>query len=109
MLNSTQDDLKREINDEIAQGATIDEIKDRSGEIIDSHLPVYNNQIIEEWQKMPSEYDNRGANELGYQESELDIVRLMSLDLYLYYTDLFNQVIEEIEEDHLFDEEEESA
>jgi hypothetical protein len=54
---------------------------------------------------MPSEYDNRGANELGWQESELDIVKLMMLDLYLYYTDLFNEVIDDIEEDHAHDEE----
>lgn len=100
MLNKTQDDMKREINDQIAQGSTLDDIKDRSGEWVDGWLPVYNNRIIEEWQNMPSEYDNRGANELGYNDSELDIVRLMSLDLYLYYTDLFNEVVKEIEEDH---------
>jgi hypothetical protein len=58
---------------------------------------------------MPSEYDNQGANELGYQESELDIVKLMMLDLYLYYTDLFNEVVKEIEDDIAHDEEEVSA
>ena len=105
MLNKTQDDMKREINDQIAQGSTLDDIKDRSGEFIDGWLPVYNNEIIKEWQDMPSEYDNRGANELGYQESELNIVRLMSLDLYLYYTDLFNEVIEDIEDDIAHDQE----
>lgn len=109
MLNTTQEEWKSELNDEIARGASIDDIKDRSGEWIDGWLPVYNNRIIEEWQKMPSEYDNQGANELGYQESEIDIVKLMMLDLYLYYTDLFNEVVEEIEEDHAHDEEEVSA
>jgi hypothetical protein len=44
---------------------------------------------------MPMEYDNRGASELGY-EGDPDIVRLMTLDLYLYYSDLFSEVMEEI-------------
>lgn len=100
MLNATQESMKEELVNEIAQGATLDDIKDRSNEWIDGWIPVYNNRIIEEWQNMPSEYDNRGWAELGYQESELDIVKLMMLDLYLYYTDLFNEVVEEIEEDH---------
>jgi hypothetical protein len=105
MLNTTQENMKEELVNEITRGSSLDEIKDRSHEWIDGYLPVYNNRIIEEWQNMPSEYDNRGANELGYGDSELDIVRLMSLDLYLYYTDLFNEVIEDMEEDYAHDEE----
>lgn len=108
MLNTMQEEWKSELNDEIARGVTLDEIKDRSGEWVDSYLPVYNNQIIEEWQKMPSEYDDRGGAELGHME-EVTIIGLMTLDLYLYYTDLFNEVVEEIEEDHAFIEEEVSA
>jgi hypothetical protein len=99
MLNTTQENMKEEINQEIGKGVRLDHIRDTAGEWVDGWLPVYNNQIIEEWQKMPSEYDNRGANELGWQEAELDIVKLMRLDLYLYYTDLFNEVLDEIEED----------
>jgi hypothetical protein len=109
MLNKTQEGMKEELVNEIAQGSDLDTIKDNSHEWIDGWIPVYNNRIIEEWQNMPSEYDNRGANELGYNDSELDIVRLMSLDLYLYYTDLFNEVIEEMEEDIAHDTEEVSA
>jgi hypothetical protein len=100
MLNATQENMKEEINQEIGKGVRLDHIRDTAGEWIENWVPVYNNQIIEEWQKMPSEYDNRGANELGWQEAELDIVKLMRLDLYLYYSDLFNAVLDEIEEDH---------
>ena len=46
---------------------------------------------------MPSEYDNRGAQELG-ADSSLGIVGLMNLDLYLWYSDLFSEAIEEVEE-----------
>jgi hypothetical protein len=106
MLNTTQENMKEEIREEIGRGVRLDYIRHTAGEWIDGWLPVYNNRIIEEWQNMPSEYDNQGANELGYQESDIDIVKLMMLDLYLYYTDLFNAVLDEIEEDHAIYEQE---
>jgi hypothetical protein len=89
--------MKEEITDGLSY-STIEEIEDRSGEIIDSYLPVYNNRIIEEWQNMPSDYDNRGAAELGTGE-DINIVNLMTLDLYLYYSDLFNDAIKELKEE----------
>jgi hypothetical protein len=76
----------------------LDTIKDRSGEIIDSWLPVYNNRIIEEWILMPSDIHNRGSAELGHLGQEIDIINLMTLDLYLYYSDLFNEAVQEVEE-----------
>ncbi len=107
MLNTTQQQMKDELLNEINNnGADIDDIKDRSGEWIDGYLPVYYNRILEEWKDMPSEYNDRGAEELGAGEG--GIFNLMSLDLYLYYTDLFNEVVEEIEEE-LADKEEVTA
>jgi hypothetical protein len=107
MLNTTQQQMKDELLNEINNnGADIDDIKDRSGEWIDGYLPVYYNRILEEWKDMPSEYNDRGAAELGAGEG--GIFNLMSLDLYLYYTDLFNEVVEEIEEE-LADKEEVTA
>jgi len=89
--------MVEEIRAELAQGEELEAIKDRSHEFIDSYLPVYYNGIIEEWKAMPSEYNDRGSAELGYGE-EINIYNLMSLDLYLYYTDLFNEAVEEVEE-----------
>jgi len=89
--------MAEEIRAELAQGEDLDTIKDRSGEFIESYLPVYYNGIIEEWKAMPSEYDNRGAIELG-ADIEVNIINLMTLDLYLYYSDLFNEAVEEVEE-----------
>ena len=89
--------MAEEIRAEIANGEELDEIKDRQHEFIDSYLPVYYNGIIEEWKNMPSEYNDRGSAELGVG-GEVNIYNLMSLDLYLYYSDLFNKAVEEVEE-----------
>ena len=94
---STLDDMIKEIKQEIANGVELDELRDNSGEWVDGYLPVYNNRIIEEWQNMPGDYDNRGAAELGYLGQEINIVNLMSLDLYLYYGDLFSQALDAVE------------
>jgi hypothetical protein len=97
MLTNKQEGMKEEILAEIAQGATLEEIKDRAGEWIDNHLPIYNHEIIKEWQEMPGDYDDRGAEEYGTRE--IKIIDLMSLDLHLYYSDLLDEVFNDIEQD----------
>ena len=94
---NTVEQMVAEIRAEIANGEELEVITDRQGEFIDSYLPIYNNQIIEEWQSMPNEYDNRGSAELGLGQ-EVNIINLMSLDLYLYYSDLFAEAVKEVEE-----------
>jgi hypothetical protein len=91
--------MKDEFKTEIEKGyITLEEIQDNSGEWVDGYLPVYYNEIMEQWQKMPSEYTDKGGAELGHLEQEVTIYNLMSLDLYLYYTDIFNEAIAELEE-----------
>jgi hypothetical protein len=89
--------MVEEIRAELSQGEDLDTIKDRSGEFIDSWLPVYNNRIIEEWTLMPNDYTDRGSAELGVG-GEVNIINLMTLDLYLYYSDLFNEAVAEVEQ-----------
>ncbi len=97
MSYKTVERMVEEIRLEISQGEDLDTIKDRSGEFIDSWLPVYNNRIIEEWTLMPNDYTDRGSAELGVG-GEVNIINLMSLDLYLYYSDLFFEAVEEVEQ-----------
>jgi hypothetical protein len=97
MSYKTVERMVEEIRAELSQGEDLDTIKDRSGEFIDSWLPVYNNQIIQEWTLMPNDYTDRGSAELGTGQ-EISIINLMSLDLYLYYSDLFNEAVQEVEE-----------
>jgi predicted RNase H-like HicB family nuclease len=96
---TTYDEIMKEIKQEIEQGQTLEEVKDRSHELVDNYVPVYNNRIVEEWQAMPSDYDNRGGAELGYNYEEINIVKLMMLDLYTYYTDLVDLVITDLEQE----------
>ncbi len=97
MSYKTVERMVEEIRAELSQGEDLDTIKDRSGEFIDSWLPVYNNRIIEEWTLMPNDYTDRGSAELGVG-GEVNIINLMSLDLYLYYSDLFFEAVGEVEQ-----------
>jgi hypothetical protein len=100
MSETIKQQMKDECKTEMANGSDLDQIRDNSGEWVDGYLPVYYNQIVEEWQEMPSEYNDRGAQELGVnKDNENHIYNLMSLDLYIYYTDIFNEAIKELEEE----------
>lgn len=93
---TTYEEIMQEIKQEISNGQTLDDIRDRSYELVDNYVPVYNNRVLEEWQNMPSDYDNRGAQELGHNCEELNIISLMSADLYIYYTELVGLVIDDL-------------
>jgi hypothetical protein len=96
-MRSTVEKMIEEIQAEIANGEELEAIKDRSGEFIDSYLPIYYSDTISEWQHMPNEYNDRGSSEFGIGE-DINIYNLMNLDLYLYYSDLFNEAINEVEQ-----------
>lgn len=51
----------------------------------DGLLPVYYNQIIEDWQNMPSEFDESGRDLCN---AESTITDRMTADLFYYYLDL---------------------
>lgn len=99
MSEKIKEAMKQEFKTEIEKGyITLEGIQEYPGDWIEGYLPVYYNQIVQEWQEMPSEYNDRGAVELGHM-GETTIYGLMSLDLYLYYTDIFNEAIAELEEE----------
>jgi hypothetical protein len=96
MSEKIKEQMKEDFKTELANGSNLERIRDSNGEWVDGYLPVYYNQIVQEWQQMPSEYNDRGHAELG---GEITIYNLMSLDLYLYYSDIFNDAIRELEEE----------
>ena len=89
--------IYEDLKQTITNGEDMESIRDNSGEWIDGYLPIYNNRIIEEWQNMDGDYDNRGAAELGHNCEELNIISLMQADLYLYYQDLTHRVLNDLE------------
>jgi hypothetical protein len=93
---TTYSEIMQEIKQELANGQELDDIRERSYELVDNYVPVYNNRIVEEWQNMPGDYDNRGSAELGHNCEELNIISLMSADLYIYYTELVGLVIDDL-------------
>jgi len=99
MSYKIKEQMKEEFKTEIEKGyVTLEEIQDNSGEWVEGYMPIYYNEIVQEWQEMPSEYNDRGSAELGHM-GETTIYGLMGLDLYLYYTDIFNEAVAELEEE----------
>jgi len=95
---TTYDEIMQEIKQELTNGDDLSDVRERSYELVDNYVPIYNNHVIEEWKAMPSEYDNRGATEYGY-EGDTDIIRLMILDLHLYYGELVSTVLDDLEQE----------
>lgn len=102
MLEQWQQEEITELVLDFANGNRTGYLDDAINELVDGYIPVYNNQIIEEWQKMPNEYDNEGAEQLGIPDP-VSIINLMQLDLYVYYSELVrtyaNQVIDQVGEE----------
>ena len=96
---TTYDEIMQEIKQELSNGEELSDIQERSYELVDNYVPVYNNRVIEEWTEMPSDYDNRGSAELGHNCEELSIINLMMSDLYLYYSDLVALVLSDLEQE----------
>jgi hypothetical protein len=95
---TTLTEIIEELRTAIANGEELEDLRDNSHEWVDGYLPIYYNRIVEEWQEMPSEYNDRGHTELGMGE-EINIYNLMSLDLYMYYSDLVSEALDELEKE----------
>ncbi len=99
---TTREQAKKVITDEIEEITNADFVIDQIESLADSEVPVYYGQIIEEWTALTNDESNR-FDEIGYMPDETTtIYKLMEIDLYLYYKDLFlsvyNEILEEQEE-----------
>ena len=89
------EDIKQEI---LEAWEDIDGIDGRyMAEAVDSALPIYYSDIIEQWTKMPSEYSDRWQ-ELCDGEGQT-ITGLMTMDLYFYLSDQYTRAYIEIQEE----------
>jgi hypothetical protein len=96
MALTTKQDMIDEIKQALADGEELSDIGDNSHEYVDGYMPIYYNEIINEWQNMPSDYDNEGIDQYGLPE-EVTIYNLMSLDLLNYYSNLFSEALSDVE------------
>ncbi len=89
-------DIRNQILDswEWLKDANEDFIYDRLTEMADSAVPVYNNEIIQDWQEMPSEFDDAGQ-EFGI-DADATIIQRMMLDLFAYYQDAYRRVYADV-------------
>jgi hypothetical protein len=88
--------MLEEVRDLLKGGDSIEDIRDRATEYVDSWLPVYHSDILNEWRDMPTEYNDRGSEEFGTTGG---IFSQMTNDLFLYYLDEYYQAIDEVEEE----------
>jgi hypothetical protein len=71
--------------------------EDRFHEYADSWLPVYYNEILVEWGKMPHEFTDSWKDQ-GYTEDK-GIFALMSMDLFNWYYSMVEEAWAEILEE----------
>jgi hypothetical protein len=87
-------DIKQEI---LEAWDEIDGIDGRwMNEAVDSALPTYYSDIIEQWTKMPSEYTDRWQ-ELVAAIHNHSLTGLMTMDLYIYLSDQYREAYAEIQ------------
>lgn len=103
MLENWQEEEITELVLDFANGTESGYLSDRITELVDSYTPIYNSDIITEWQAMPPEFDGMGVVTYGLPPTdEINPVSLMRLDLINYIDELVrvkaNQVIEQVGE-----------
>jgi hypothetical protein len=98
---TTYEEIKNEIRAELEQLLANPYAEDQIAEMASANVPVYDGRIIEEWRELSTE-DSDQWKELGYdtQRNEGGIVRLMAVDLEIYYLRKFDRAWQEIKEEN---------
>jgi hypothetical protein len=94
-MNMNFADIKADI---LYHWADLDEMpycQDLITELAESAIPIYYSQIIKDWQEMPNEYTDSWKETTEVNQNDT-IYRLMSIDLYNYYRDTYQQVYLEV-------------
>lgn len=101
MAITTYEEIKNQIREELGSLLENPYAEDALAEMADAEVPVYNHLIIQEWCELPTDARDEWK-ELGYdtQRNEGGILRLMSVDLSIYYLRQFDQAWQELKEEH---------
>jgi hypothetical protein len=91
------EEIKNRITAELPALLSNPYAEDTIAELADAEVPVYDNEIIQDWVLLSSD-DSDQWKELGYdtQKNEGGIVRLMAIDLAIYYVRQFDRAWTEI-------------
>ena len=97
MALTTYEEIKKQIQLELARLIDNPYAEDQIAEMASANVPVYDGSIIEEWRELSNE-DSDQWKELGYdtQRNEGGIVRLMAVDLEIYYLRQFDRAWSEL-------------
>lgn len=100
MAITTKEEIRAEILENLEYLKETPYPENRIQELADGNIPIYNSDVLEQWQQMPSEYDDKWK-EYGYDanKNEGGILALMQIDLTFYYLDTFQEIWEEIKEE----------
>ncbi len=96
MALSTYNQIKETINGELENLKESVYPEDIIRELADSEVPIYYNEIINEWCQLSSDYSDRWKVD-GYEGDR--ITDLMAYDLGIYYSDKFLEAWSEIQEE----------
>lgn len=89
-MRFTYQEIKKELTDnwqEIADNTDLNQWAD-------GFVPVYNHEIITDWQEMPNEFTDSWKDYGASPDN--GIIHLMMIDLYAYYLDQTEKAYEEI-------------
>jgi hypothetical protein len=97
----TESDLREQILYNLAEYSDSGEVPAYDSDFIvgftDSQLPIYYNEIIEEWTDLPATHRDT------WQDTNIDhkttIYNLMSIDLFNYYHDKTFEILDEIRQE----------
>lgn len=93
-MRFTFNQIKKEISENFDEISEAPYLEDALDQWADGFVPVYNNEIIQDWQEMPIEFDD-SWKEYGFAQDD-GIIRLMMIDLYRFYLDQTTRAYEEI-------------
>ena len=88
------DEIRKEIETDKEHLLSSAYPEDQAGEYADSAVPIYYYQIIQDWNSLDSEDQNRFSEMTDELPDRIE--DLMKLDLYLYYFNAYSMAINEL-------------
>lgn len=102
MALSTDSELKDQILYNLEEYSEDGEIPAYESDFIvgfaETQMPIYYNQIIQQWMELPDDYRDTWNRNVSIDENAT-ITWLMSLDLYNYYNDRTSEILDEIRQE----------